>query len=71
MNTGKALLGVLVGMAAGTVIGMLLAPEKEEESRKNRSKENEDLADALNEKIDQKFADLMNTVYGEMRKGAK
>ena len=33
MGTGKILLGVLAGVAAGATLGILLAPEKGEETR--------------------------------------
>lgn len=68
MNTGKALLGVLGGIAAGTVIGMLLAPKKNDRLKRNISKKSEDLADAINEKIDQKFEELLKTISGKVKK---
>jgi len=68
MTTGKALLGVLAGLAAGTVIGMLLTPNKGDKTRKNIYKKGEDLADALNEKIDEKFEDLLKSISGKVKK---
>ena len=38
MKNGKVLLGVLAGIAAGALIGVLLAPEKGSDMRKNISK---------------------------------
>lgn len=67
MSTGKALLGVLAGIAAGTVIGIMLAP-KGDRTRKNISKKSEDLADAINEKIDEKFEELLKTMSGRVKK---
>lgn len=67
MTTGKALLGVLAGIAAGTVIGILLAPDKGDKLRKNISKKSEDLADAINEKIDEKFGELLKTMSGKVK----
>jgi gas vesicle protein len=69
MSTGKALLGVLAGMAAGTVIGILLAPDKADKLRKNISRKSEDLADAINDKIDEKFEELLGTISGKVKKG--
>lgn len=66
MNSGKAFLGVLAGVAAGAVLGMLFAPGSR--TRKNISKKGEDLADALNEKIDEKFDELMSTIAGRVKK---
>lgn len=71
MNTGKALLGVMAGIAAGAVLGMLFAPEKGSNTRKNISRKGDDLANALNEKVDEKFNELMNSVTGKMKKSPK
>mgnify|MGYP001600443254 CR=1 FL=1 len=68
MTTGKALLGVLAGIAAGTVIGILLAPDKGNKLRKNISRKSEDFADAINDKIDEKFEEILKTISGKVRK---
>jgi gas vesicle protein len=68
MTTGKGLLGVLAGLAAGTVIGMLLAPDKGDKVRKNISRKSEDLAEAINCKIDEKFEQLLKTISGKVKK---
>ena len=68
MTTGKTLLGVLAGIAAGTVIGILLAPDKGDRLRKNISKKSEDLAEAINDKIDEKFEELLKTISGGVKK---
>lgn len=68
MTTSKALLGILAGIAAGTVIGILVAPEKGDKLRKNISRKSEDLADAINEKIDEKFEELLKTISGKVKK---
>ena len=68
MNNGKVLLGVLAGIAAGTVLGILLAPEKGADTRKNILKKGEDLANRLNKNIDQKFADLVDTITSKEKK---
>lgn len=68
MTTGKAIIGVLAGVAAGTVIGILLAPNKNDKLRKNISRKSEDLADAINEKIDEKFEELLKTISGKVKK---
>jgi gas vesicle protein len=68
MTTGKALLGVLAGIAAGTVIGMMLTPKKGGRMRKIISRKSEDLADAINDKIDAKFEELLNKVSGKVKK---
>jgi len=68
MTTGKALLGVLAGIAAGTVIGIILAPAKSGRLRKIISRKSEDLADAINDKIDEKFEELLKNVSGRVKK---
>ena len=68
MTTGKALLGVLAGIAARAVIGILLAPDKGDKLKKNISKKSEDLADAINDKIDEKFEELLKTISGKVKK---
>jgi len=67
MTAGKALLGVMAGIAAGAVLGMIFAPEKGEHTRRNISKKGEDLANALNEKIDEKFDELLSVVTGKTK----
>ncbi len=68
MSTGKALLGVMAGIAAGAVLGMIFAPEKGEHTRRNITKKGEDLANALNEKLEEKFDELMGVVTGKGKK---
>jgi gas vesicle protein len=67
MTSGKALLGVVAGIAAGVALGMIFAPEKGEATRRNISKKGEELANALNEKMEEKFDELMGAVTGKSR----
>lgn len=68
MSTGKALLGVLAGIAAGAAIGVIFAPGKGSETRKNISKKGDDLANAIQDKIDEKFEDVMSSITGKVKK---
>ncbi|HEY9048512.1 MAG TPA: YtxH domain-containing protein [Ohtaekwangia sp.] len=68
MNKGKVILGVLAGIAAGAVMGVLLAPEKGSRTRKIIQRKGEDLADALNDKIDEKFDELVDRLTGRLKK---
>lgn len=68
MNTGKALLGVVAGIAAGAVLGVLFAPEKGSTTRKNILDKSEDMARTLNDKIDEKFNELTDAVSGKIKK---
>ena len=68
MTNGKAILAVLAGVAAGAALGMLFAPDKGSDTRKMISKKGEDLADALNDKIDDKFDELLTAVTGKVKR---
>jgi len=70
MKNGKALLGILAGVAAGAAIGLLLAPEKGDRTRRNIVRKGEDLSDAINDKIDEKFDELLNSMTGKMKKNS-
>jgi len=70
MSSGKVLLGVLAGLAAGALLGILFAPEKGSVTRKRMSKKAEDYADGLKEKfnefldnISEKFEEVKEEVY--------
>jgi gas vesicle protein len=67
MSTGKALLAVLAGIAAGAAIGVIFAPEKGSGARKNLTKKGEDLANALNATIDEKFEQLMSSLNAKVK----
>ena len=51
MSTGKILLGVLAGVSAGALLGILFAPDKGSATRKKISKKGQDYADDLQEKF--------------------
>jgi gas vesicle protein len=68
MNSGKALLGVVAGIAAGAALGILFAPEKGKETRRKISKKGLDLADAVNDKIDKKFEALLDALNCQIKK---
>jgi gas vesicle protein len=53
MSSSKVLLGVLVGAAAGTALGILLAPEKGSETRRKISKKSEDSFREIQVQFDQ------------------
>ena len=66
MTTGKALLAVVAGIAAGAALGLLLAP-KGSDARKKISKIGGDLAEALNDKIDERFDHLVEAIAGKVK----
>jgi gas vesicle protein len=60
MKTGKAILAVAAGLAAGAVLGVLFAPEKGNETRRKITKKGKDLVDDVENKIEKKFNEMMN-----------
>jgi gas vesicle protein len=58
MSSGKVLLGVLAGFAAGALLGVLFAPDKGSATRKKITKKGEEYAESLKEK----FNDLLDNV---------
>ena len=52
MSTGKVITGLVAGMAAGAILGILFAPDKGSETRRKISKKGNDLTDAVKEKFD-------------------
>jgi len=56
MNSKKILLGVLAGIAAGALLGVLFAPEKGSDLREKASKKGAVLSDSLKGKLN-KFLD--------------
>ncbi len=60
-DSTKIALGVLGGIAAGTIIGMLFAPDRGENTRKKVSDQSEKLKDDISSKL-QQSVDRMNTL---------
>lgn len=70
MKTGKVLLGVLAGVAAGAVLGILFAPEKGSHTRRKILDKGEDYADGLKDKMDN-LCDTMTNKYEMLQDLAK
>ncbi len=62
MSLGKVLLGVLAGVAAGALLGVLFAPDKGTATRKKILRKGDDYADALKEK----FNEYMETISDKL-----
>jgi gas vesicle protein len=58
MKTDKVLLGVLGGIAAGALLGILFAPEKGKKTRMRIKNKSNDYADELKDK----FEDALDTM---------
>lgn len=76
MNSGKVLLGLLAGVSAGALLGVLFAPEKGSETRKKILQKGEGYADALKDKfntlidsVTEKFETVQEDMSGFTHKG--
>jgi gas vesicle protein len=66
MSSGKVLLGVLAGVAAGALLGVLFAPDKGWNTRKRISKKADEYMDGLREKFDE-FLDTISVKMEEVK----
>ena len=53
MSSGKVLLGLLAGVAAGALIGILFAPDKGWNTRKKITKKADDYVDSMQDKFNE------------------
>lgn len=67
MAKGKVILGLLAGAAVGAIAGILLAPGKGSETRKDLSKRGRDTVDNLKSKV----SDLVDTVADKYLSGSE
>jgi gas vesicle protein len=66
MNSGKVVLGVLAGVAAGAILGILFAPAKGSDTRKKITKTGSDAADSVKDKFNE-FLDTMSEKYESVK----
>ncbi len=69
MDLKSALLGVIAGVAAGALIGVLFAPEKGSKTRKGISKKGMDVIDEVKEKFNN-FLESMSAKLEEVKEDA-
>jgi gas vesicle protein len=62
MTTGKILLGVVAGIAAGALLGVLFAPDKGCTTRRKIGQKKDDITDELKSKFNQ-FLDTISEKF--------
>ncbi|MGF2414597.1 MAG: YtxH domain-containing protein [Ferruginibacter sp.] len=70
MKSGKVVLGLLAGVAAGAVLGILFAPDKGSNTRKKIVNKGEDYANDVKEKFNEAL-DAINNKYKSIVHGAE
>jgi gas vesicle protein len=60
MSTGKLALGILGGIAAGALLGVLFAPEEGKKTRKKIADKGNDFAGELKGKIEDLYKNITN-----------
>ena len=69
MSSGKVMLGVVAGVAAGAVLGVLFAPAKGSTTRKSIARQGIDGAEDVQENLNE-YVDATTEAYENIKKGA-
>jgi len=67
-NSGKVLLGVLAGAAAGVITGILVAPASGKETRENISAKTDDLLSQIKDLLSKTEKEEVGKGKGESKK---
>lgn len=70
MNTGKLVVGILSGVAAGALMGILFAPEKGSKTRKKIANKSKGFADGMKGKFEDLYVDVTDK-YENLLQDAK
>ncbi len=65
MNSGKVILGVLAGLAAGALMGVLFAPDKGSESMSRITKKGDEYLNSVRER----FNSILDAISGQFNGG--
>ena len=70
MNSNKVVLGILGGVAAGALLGILFAPEKGSKTRKKIADKSKGIANDMKDKLDDLYVDATDK-YESLLQDAK
>ena len=69
MSAGKVLLGVIAGVAAGTVLGMLVAPGKGSSTRRKLARTGSEYAEEAKDRFNE-YIDAVTDEYDTVKESA-
>jgi len=66
MKSGKVVLGILAGVAIGSLLGILLAPEKGSDTRKKLTRQMNHKREGLTDDLSQKFNEVVGDITNKI-----
>ncbi len=70
MSAGKMLLGLVVGISAGVLVGVLFAPAKGSVTRRKIARKGEAYVDSVKDEIDE-YSDIISRKFEEIKEEIK
>jgi gas vesicle protein len=70
MSSGRVLMGVVAGAAAGVILGMLIAPRKGSATRKRIARTGAEYAEEAKDKFNE-YVDAVTEEYDTVKEGVK